>query len=692
MNYFEFSRRLALDPPDNTVQYELHRRTLGKYAALPLWERIARSMAEALEVQPLYIYPEDTLIGRTYHRKAKEPEVLDPDLAKYPLWEKENFPQLHRNQLVLYNAPGHIAWDWSAMLRLGTEGLKKRCGGNSEFHQGARILLTALENWSDRHAEELERLGRTAEAALCRKVPRHPAESFREAVQSFWMQHIVVMNEDPHGGNSPGRLDKYLWPYLEADLQKGTCTLEEARALIEELFIRIDERLYYKDAWAETVVVGGKGAVNPLSYIMIETALKYDIVHPEVYVRLAEDSPAHFVKLATHYLREGGNRAQLLWDDTITNALIRNGVTPADADDYFCGGCMEIGVQGKTADCLYLGFQNLPLFLELTLTGGVRLQNGEKIAGFQGKKLGEYADFEELYATLIEHFRRLCDLQFRFQDECSRYNAVHRPAYLQCSMINDCPEKGLNMHQGGARYFDYGATILGIPNTVDSLLAVKKAVFEEKFCTAEELLSALQANFEGHEPLRRKLLNCPKYGQQNAEADAMAKRVVVDTAAVYASYRNLHGGNAKPMILSFKYAPLAGSILGASPDGRLSGKPVAQGITPQVCSMTEGLTAAINSAASLPFEVFSGGATTMWDMEPSQASEEVLEALYTAYFLQGGQIFQGNVADPETLRKAQQKPEDYPWLIVRVGGYSARFTGLSADLQNDIITRLSKGE
>ncbi|MBQ8893847.1 MAG: hypothetical protein IJ043_05500 [Clostridia bacterium] len=692
MSYFEFSRQLAKDPPENTLKYDLHRLTLGKYANLPRWERLAHAMAEALENQAIYIYPQDRLIGRTYHsnKAEKEPERLNPELAKPPLWEKENYPQLLENQLVLYNAPGHIAWNWDALLHQGTEGLKKRCNGTGEFHQGARILLTALENWSDRHAEALEKLGRREEAALCRKVPRHPAESFREALQSFWMQHIVVMSENPHGGNSPGRLDKYLWPYLKADLEKGVCTLEDARSLIEELFIRIDERLYHRDGWVETVMVGGKNAVNPLSYLMIETVIKYDIVHPAVYVRLAEDSPADFIDLAAKYLRQGGNRAQLLWDETVTKALIRNGVSPADADDYFCGGCMEIGIQGKTADCLYLGFQNLPKFLELTLTGGISLKNGEKIANFHAKTLEKYSSFEDLYEHFRTEFRRLSHLQFQYQDEVSCYNAAHRPAYLISSMIADCPEKGLNMHAGGARYFDYGATILGIPNVADSLMAIKKAVFEEKFCTAEELLSALKANFQGYEPLRRRLLACPKYGQNHPEADAMAARVAADTAEVYRSYRNLHGGNGKPVILSFKYAPLAGSILGASPDGRLAGKPVAQGVTPQVSSMTKGITAAINSCTALPFEVFSGGASTMWDMEASQASEEVLKALFTAFFKQGGQIFQGNVADAETLLQAQKKPEDYPWLIVRVGGYSARFTGLTPELQNDIIARLSK--
>ena len=229
---------------------------------------------------------------------------------------------------------------------------------------------------------------------------------------------------------------------------------------------------------------------------------------------------------------------------------------------------------------------------------------------------------------------------------------------------------------------------MAVANAADSLYAIKRAVFEDKICTADELIEALKADFEGYELLRRRLLAYPKYGQENADADAMAARLSADMSRIYSSYVNRFGGNGKLVILSFIWAPVAGKILAATPDGRKSGIPVAQGITPQGMAMTKGITAAMNSCATMPFELFCGGASTMWDLDENYASEEIIKALFTTFFEKGGHIFQGNTTDVESLIKAQKNPELYPSLIVRVGGYSARFVNLKPELQNDIINRI----
>ena len=244
------------------------------------------------------------------------------------------------------------------------------------------------------------------------------------------------------------------------------------------------------------------------------------------------------------------------------------------------------------------------------------------------------------------------------------------------------------MHGGGARYHDYGSSLIGIPNTADALTAIKLAVYDLKICTSAELIDALKANFEGYEELQRKLLALPKYGQENKTADRIAARHVTDLNRAYSSYVNLFGGNGKLVLLTFVWAPTCGAILGATPDGRKAGVPVAHSVTPQSSSMTKGITAAINSCTSLPFELFSGGASAMWDLDPCLATPEIVSSLFTSFFEQGGHIFQGNVTDVEELKKALEAPEQYKHLIVRVGGYSARFVTLRRDLQDDIINRM----
>ncbi len=702
---YETSRNYGRNLPFTTFEWDFQEFALGEFNHLPVPERIAKSMAAAIVKQPVYIHDFDRVIGRLWYHNAKPVERWDPEIIDIQLSDSNNFhpnyEAFRKNQLVAFNCPGHIAWDWNSILKYGTEGLRARChecakwntdDKSKEFYAGVLTMIDALEAWNDKHVEELERRGMTEMAEICRRVPKYPARTFHEAVQSFFMQHLVVMRENPNGGNSPGRLDYYLWPYLEADLAAGRTTLEDAAELIAELFIRIDERIHGRDLWVEALAIGGShpngtSAINPLTYIMIEEIMKFDITHPSVYVRFPKNPPEDFVKLCAKYLKEGGNRAQILSDESIVKALTLNGVPYYDAVDYFCGGCMEIGVQGQTADFLFVGYQNIAKFAELSLTGGYCLNKKEQVNGFRGKPLTEYTDFESLYNDFINEFRRITHLMFKWEDWCGEKTEKVRPCYLLSSMIADCISKGRNMHGGGARYYDYGLAVIGLANAADSLIAVKKAVFDDKLCTAEELLDALKANFEGYEELRAMLMKLPKYGQDNAEADAIMQRIVADVGDVYKSYRNRFGGNGKLVILTFVYAPGCGKVLGASPDGRLAGKVVAQGVTPQGSSMKCGITAAMNSCTSIPFEVFAGGASSMWDLDESFASEEIIAALVNSFFEGGGQIFQGNTTDVKTLLDAQKSPEDYYNLIVRVGGFSARFISLDKSLQDEIINR-----
>ena len=706
---FDESRKKAIAPPINSFRHDTHYAAINLYSDLPRWEKQARSVAYAVVNQEVLIEPYDSVIGRVYHHKEVPIEKADPDFdfnsvpTKASRDAKGEYDELAENQLVTYGAPGHVAWDWNALLRRGTEGIRKRCEEgllrhagdvkSEQFYKGVMIMLDAVEEWNEKHVEKLTEMGMTELAEICRRVPKHPARSFREAVQSYFMQHIIVMKEAPHGGNSPGRLDYYLWPYLEADLEKGIITLDEAEELIEELFIRIDERLYYSDKWVESVVVGGShpngtSAVNPLSHIMIKAFMKLDITHPHLYVRMPKNPPKDFVRLAADYVINGKNRAQLLSDEAVIKALVTNGVTETDAVDYFCGGCMEVGVQGRTSDFLFCGYQNIPKLLELCTTGGYCLTKKKQLTYFKAKPLTEFKTYEEFYASFVEKADYVLTMNLKYLDKLSEYVEEMRPEYLISSMIDDCLAKGRNMHGGGARYHDYGTSFIGIPNAADALIGIKKAVFDEKICTAEELLEALKANFEGYEPLRRKLLALPKYGQENAEADEIAARLTRDICRPYSSYVNRFGGNGKAVLLTFIWAPAAGNLLGATPDGRKNGVPVAHSVTPQSSSMTKGITAAINSCTSLPFELFSGGASAMWDLDPSIASHEIVESLFTTFFEQGGHIFQGNVTDVEELRRAQSEPEKYPHLIVRVGGYSSRFTSLPKALQDEVINRL----
>ena len=687
---------------------DYHRSALTVYKDLPHWEKLARAMAYAIANQPVFAYEEDMIGGRIYYNKEAPVEKNCPELdyvtegAKMFSEEYPDCNELFENQLISRMAKGHITWFFDRLLKYGTDGFRKiyenalsnaKDDKAREFYSGVIILIGALQEFNDKHVSVYEELGNSELAERMKRVPRYPAESFRDAVQSFFMQHIVVMRENPFGGNGPGRLDYYLWPYLKKDLAEGKCTLDEAKEIIDELFLRIDERIYKNDRWVEAIVVGGTNpdgtsSVNPLTYIMIQSIMDLNITHPSIYVRLPKDPPDELIKICSEYMVSGNNRAQILYDPAVLGALTENGHPFEDAVEYACGGCMEVGIQGMTSDFLYIGWQNVPKMLELMITGGTCLITGKKTSYFDFGGLASYESFEKFYCDFIKEAKRITHIYLKEQDIYSEITERNRPSYLISSMIDNCLEKGRNMHGGGAKYHDYGGTHLGLPNVADGLFAIKKAVFDDKICSAEELINALKANFDGYEKLRRELKRIPKYGMDNDEADDLAKRVMKDFSDMYLSYKTRWGGTGKPVILTFIYSVSAAKILGATADGRYAHDGVAHGVGPSCSSMKCGISAAINSCVKMPFEKFSGGASTMWDFDSSWVNADIVEAVLRTFIEKGGQIFQGNTTPLEELIDAKKNPEKYEHLMVRVGGYSARFTRLEPALQDEIISRL----
>jgi len=701
------------------------------FADLPLRRRQILSMAWALEHEPVLLHEEELLFGQVYMavpgssscdfggvEKWKGHDVMTEFMAhverEIPDMKALVSPQGWVGSWISdwCNWPGHVGWHWEWILKDGIDGMLRRIAQaepaadeqGKENLNGMKIMLQAVLNWNDRHVEAMRQKLATASGetrkelqekiAVGERVPRFGARNFREAVQSFHFTYLCTMFENPHGGNGPGRLDYHLGPYLERDLADGMTTPAQARELIDELFIRFHERWCFGwDGFVETIVVGGcdeQGDAywSPLTEMAIHSIAALNLAHPSVYIRIPERTPEKLLHLAAWDLIHGGNRAQILNDREIIAAMTRDGHIPVeDARMYMCGGCMEISPQGMNGDMLFTGFVNTLKILEYVLTGGECLTTGERHMPHLNKSLPDYHDMEELYQAFLAELRRDLTLGFKAMDIASEAMAKFKPRFLLSSQIDDCIKRGRCMHEGGARYEDFGSTPLGLPNIADCLTAIRVAVFEEKFISGAELLAAMKNNFDGNEALRRHLLHLPKYGQGNAEADRMAARVIQDTCDIYDGYTNRLGGKIKPMIMTFMMAPLAGMGIGAMPDGRLKGTPITQGVTPQSVAMTDGILTAIRAAGSMPLRHFSGGASNIWDLDPSMAKPETVESLLKVFFQSGGQMFQGNIVDVAELRKAQEHPENYEHLLVRVGGYSGRFVALGKENQDEIINR-----
>jgi trans-4-hydroxy-L-proline dehydratase len=694
------------------------------YGDLPLAERQARSFAYALEHEPVCIHPLTRIAGQIFQgvpgagcpeRTGSAEHPGWADFSVVPAAERRAGLELPEGEFYARHFgqggfPGHICWDFGLLLELGITGMIARCREKEPaadpegraFYAGVRIALEGLRAWAGRHLQVLEEMagrepdpGRRQEllemAAVCRQVPDFPAASFRQAVQSFWFQHLAVMFENPFGGNGPGRLDYYLWPYLERDLQAGRTDMEEARELIAELFIKLHERIAPHDGWVEAVPVGGRkpdgaSAVNPLSYLILEVITQLRQTHPSVYVRLPDGAPDDFVELTVRYLLEGQNRAQVYGDDAIIAALHQSGVALEDARHWTAGGCMEVSPQGCNGDLLFSFAHNVARTFELVVNGGCLLQTGERIIPHR-RTLADYQRFEELYADFAGELDRELRLLMRRLDIWLESYARYRPSFLLSSMTHDCLERGRSINAGGARYSHYGGSGVGIPNVGDSLFALKRAVFDTGRFTGAQVLEALRADFGGQAQLQSYLRALPKYGADHEEADAMVDRVLGSFVDSLAGHRPPFGGRVLPVILGFVWVVDFGRQVGATPDGRHAGRPLAHGLSPQSGAALKGITAAIHSATRLSLQRVGGGGAMMWDLDPAWATPAAVKPLLQTFIQQGGHIFQGNVVPVARLRAAQQRPEEHRDLIVRVAGYSARFTSLSAATQEEIIAR-----
>ena len=708
------SRERAAQPPNSPRAGNMDAAFFDRYADRPFWERYARSMAATLHAEPVYLFPDEQLVGMLYQigRQVEVDPMSVQRWQPYSCWvDLRTRQQMEIEPYLRVSASaGHIGWHWEWILERGIDGIindlrshlvasadSKAC----RFYRGALILWRAVLAWNDRYISKMQRLAETTCAeeqtrlrrliTICQRVPRYPATSFREAVQSFYMQHLVVMFENPYGGNGPGRIDQLLWPYLQRDLEQGVITWDEARQLVDELLIRFDERLYLGDGWVEAVTVGGSlpdgtSTVNLLSYLMIQSIMELDQVHPAVYVRLSRTSPAAFVDLTAHYLLDGHNRAQVYNDDACLPAIRSGGVAAEDAATFMAGGCMEPSPQGQACDLNFSGIHNVAKTLELVLNGGIDLLSGQRRISLE-RTLVDYPTFNDLFAALTVELAREYQVITRVLDLASESFAKYRPCYLLSSLVEDCVARGREQQDGGARYHDYGFAPLGITAAADSLHAIWRTVYRDKMTSADTLLAALRSNYDGHEPLRSLLDYLPRFGQEDAEADAMAVRVLDAVSAAAALQRTRFNGRLKPMVFNFVWTPSVSRELGARADGRLAGSLIGHGLTPSSAAMGRGITVAMNSTLKLDCSALSGVGTTMWDMDERWINPELMKSLLLTFFAGGGMVFQGNTTGVRELQEAMQNPERYRHLIVRVGGFSARFVGLERSLQEEIIQR-----
>jgi formate C-acetyltransferase len=628
------------------------------------------------------------------------------------------------------HAQGHILPDVERWLRLGIGGLqeevrvaRQRKGeaiepDQSAFYQAAEIALQAAHELIARYARlargqtrQAEDSGRQEEldyiADRCMWLSMHPPRDFWEALQATWFLFVLLQIESNASSFSPGRLDQVLLPYLERDLGAERLTLSEAQELLEHLWCKFNEVVLLRSSSSAryfagfpigfNVVVGGQrpdgqDATNLLSYMCLRAQADLGLTQPNLSIRVHRHSPTEFLMAAAQVIGQGSGMPQVFNDEVIIPAQIARGVAPSDARNYAVVGCVELSTPAKALGWSDAAMCNMTRVLELTLFGGRDPRTGEQL-GLPTPLLAEMSDFSQLevaYDAQLSHFVAL------MVRGCNVVDAVHAemlPSPFLSLLIDDCVDRGLDVTAGGARYNFSGVQGVQVANVADSLAAVHQAVFEEKWLTAEELLMVLQMDYVGQEHLRQRLLNqVPKYGNDDTRVDDLAARWADRYCELVAQYTNVRGGTYQPGFYTVSAHIPMGKHVGATPDGRHAGQPLADGgLSPSAGRDRNGPTAMLRSVGKLDLERASNG--TLLNMKFSPVvfqAERALQrfvALLRSFCSLRIPHVQFNVVSADTLRQAQARPEEYRHLVVRVAGYSAYFCELDRDLQNEIIGR-----
>ncbi len=679
-----------------------------------------------------------------------------------------------------YNGIGHFTVKYEEVLEIGFAGIRDRaaaqlaecglgdpdyasrvsfleavilsCEAASEYGRRYSVLAREL---AGRETDPARRAELTRISEVCARVPEQPAASFYEACQSFWFVQMLLQTESSGHSISPGRFDQYIYPYYKADLDAGKITRESAQELLDCIWVKLNDLNKVRDkdsaegfagySLFQNLIAGGQDAegndvTNDLSFMCIEASMHVRLPAPSLSVRVWNGTPNEFLIKAAKLTRTGVGLPAYYNDEVIIPALMSRGLTVEDARTYNIIGCVEPQKAGKTDGWHDAAFFNMCRPLELVFTGG----RESELVGVETKPISEMRSFDEFYDAYRQQMDYCISLLVNADNAIDRAHAERCPLPFQSCMIDDCIARGKSLQEGGAVYNFTGPQGFGIANVTDSLLAVKKLVFEDKKLTLEEYREALRKNFGrglgtretedlvaqvaggmaaagqpvGEAEIRAiceavrkdpvspaekakydQLLDwideLPKYGNDVPGVDAFAREVAYLYTKPLQNYRNPRGGIFQAGLYPVSANVPLGSQTGATPDGRLANTPIADGVGPAQGRDTHGPTAACNSAARLDHMIASNGTLFNQKFHPSALSGieglQKFASLIRGYFDQKGMHMQFNVVSRETLLDAQAHPENYKSLVVRVAGYSALFTTLSKSLQDDIISRTTHG-
>jgi trans-4-hydroxy-L-proline dehydratase len=585
-----------------------------------------------------------------------------------------------------------------------------------ELH-AMHIAAGAIISYAKRHAEKALELAkeeldkqRKSElikiAEICSHVPAHAPENFWEALQYYWFVHLGVTIElNTWDAFSPGRLDQHLLPFYQQGLKNGEITHESAEELLQCFWIKFnnqpappkvgvtaEESGTYTD-FAQINLGGlradGSDGVNEVTFLLLDVIEEMRLLQPSTSIQVSKKNPDRFIKRATKIIRTGFGQPSVFNADLIGQELMRMGKTIVDARCGGSSGCVEVGAFGKENYNL-TGYFNLPKVLEITLHNGVDQRTGRQIGIATGDPCG-FNSMEEVFIAFDKQVNYFVDIKVRGNNIIERLYAQYLPCPFLSLLVDDCISKGKDYHDGGARYNTTYIQGVGLGTMTDALSSIQYHIFEHGTLSMGEFIEILNADYDGHEQLRQQLLNrTPKYGNDDDFADHVMQRVFEIYFHAVDGRKNTKGGEYHINLLPTTVHVYFGSVTGATPDGRKAWTPLSEGVSPVQGADHKGPTAVLRSVAKMD-HMRTGGTLLNQKFTPqvleSEEGLDKLVQLIRTYFRLDGHHIQFNVVDAATLRLAQEHPEQYRSLIVRVAGYSDYFCDLSKTLQDEIIAR-----
>ena len=607
--------------------------------------------------------PREGLVGR-----LKRPEPRDPAEAEVARrWCEENFPRGG-------GQTGHCEPFYDELFALGIDGLRQRIE-RLEPTPARRSFLPALEGLTlliEAAARAAEAGGNAELAADCRAVAHRPPESFRQALNLMLLVMLGIQFGDNAALVGPGRLDRRLWRFYERDCAAGKLTRDEARELLGCLYLQINDSCHRGLAFA--VMAGGDDTVNELSYLSFEALRISRLIYPGVGLCVNERTPDDLLLLAVDLVAEGSPCPAFFNDRVIRRGLERCGVPPEESANYINSTCVEITPCGASNVWVASPYYNL----------------SEALLQAMAEDPADFAALEEgLRRQLAERIRE----GVAVENANRQFRQQHTRRPLQSVFTRDCIERGRDLEDGGARYNWVECSFVGLANCVDALYVIREEVYRRHERTLAELRELLAADFAGHPELQQKFLNAyPKYGTGDPRVDSLIPPLLDFLKQECARYAMLPDGSPYlPGTFCWEMHQRLGSVTGATADGRRAGFPFADGAGPAQGREKAGPTAAVRSVTSWDHSALIGGsAFNMRYPKRLLATPEnrrKLAALIRVFIERGGFQTQINVADRETLRRAQEHPEEYNDLVVRIGGYTDYFTRLSPGMQQELLLR-----